>query len=270
MRTLLFTFMLLLAVGTQAQEKQFKDFEVQTRIVDYWHVHQVDSLAEEPVYKTWIYPLGFEVAFDSLRQEYVAKDIHAFYDYSYPEQDDLMSWLMEGDIGIAGAKNAGVGETEAVLPDCYRRIPESLESRLQQWAKEADKELEDCFDVYALGNNRGEVMSVYFELVPEVLPLLQEQELQEICDTLMQNRFDASTFYFRKHTNSHEKALADSLSKSVVDPVAHKRVAAWVESWWKTDWGTKECSYGVIHCYSLNEEKRWSHFIKGLEQNAKR
>ena len=51
MRTLLFTFMLLLAVGTQAQEKQFKDFEVQTRIVDYWHVHQVDSLAEEPVYK---------------------------------------------------------------------------------------------------------------------------------------------------------------------------------------------------------------------------
>lgn len=221
MKVLLFCLILFMFVNTNAQEQQFGHFKK----VEY-------------AKSVWIVPLDVEQAVDSLRLEAFVKNFD-----KGNLRDTLAEWL---SFTISRKDSVSYddfyGEWENVIPN-------SLRQRLN--AHEAER-LNGFnwyyFEAYALLNNKGRILSVYFKVDSRMIDLVKEDELLAIRETIMKKGIDVEKLDFSHHTIVQmQEALRKMKNPDLTDD----------ERWaiaQETMKQSKPCVYGAIQLCGLRGE----------------
>lgn len=182
---------------------------------------QEQSFKNFKKYGDWIVPAeNFEQVFDSIKQEILSNDIYVGYRVMQAT-DSLVDWLNHMNLSILGKEEfmlykeyKGYRERMRSLgkemqPSLFEKwsllIPETLVKRFRENEKNLTILYDRYFEAYALVNNKGKILSVYFKLSPVMLKVVKEEELQMICDSVMRKKLDIEELVFRRPTNEQMK-----------------------------------------------------------------
>lgn len=252
-----YLFLIVLCLRVNAQGQEFQNFK------------KVESSCS-----CFVIPLDFEGKFEVLQQEVLEKNFYIGLfkwskralqsdsimranlkkrgiNWNEPPLSDsvsLASWLLGGDISLCHKEN---------ISEPY---PKEWIEAATAWAerlKERVKEIE--LSIYALVNNTGEVLSVYFRIFP--LPgRISEKDLQEICDVVTRHPFNPDNFDFSRR----DKKIMEEASEKLLDETlgGKERLALT----YKAMDTKKPCVYGVLEFFTL-KYVRESKVIKDLTQD---
>ena len=186
----------------------------------------------------WIVPLDVEQAADSLRLEAFVKNFD-----KGNLRDTLAEWL-----------SFTISRKDSVSYDDFygeweNAIPNSLRLRLN--AHEAER-LNGFnwyyFEAYALLNNKGRILSVYFKVDSRMIDLVKEDELLAIRETIMKKGIDVEKLDFSHHTIVQmQEALRKMKNPDLTDD----------ERWAIAQEAMKQhkpCVYGAIQLCGLRSE----------------
>lgn len=132
-------------------------------------------------------------------------------------------------------------------------IPDSLRNRLKNEELERlDGTGRSCFETYALVNNEGKVLSVYFKIDSRVEDLVKEEELRAISDTIKNKGIDPDRFDFQRYDFAQmNKALWEMKNPKMSDKKRARIVQSCMAS-------RRPCVYGVIRLCGIGGEKVFS------------
>ncbi len=239
-----YLFLTVLCLSMNAQNSDFQNFK-----------------KLENSYSCFVIPLDFEGKFEVLQQEVLEKNFYIGLlkwskralqsdsimrvnlrkrgiNWDEPPLSDsvsLSSWLLGGDISLSNKEN--ISEP---YPKEWIEVATAWAERLKERVKEID------LSIYALVNNTGEVLSVYFRIFP--LPEeISEKDLQEICDVVTRHPFNPDNFDFSRRDKkimeeTSEKLRDETLGGKERLALAHKAMDT-----------KKPCVYGVLSFFSV----RW-------------
>lgn len=201
MKVIFVLVLMMAALSVNAQERFFKKLE------------RVE-------YHSWIVPPDIGQALDSMEHEARVKN---FYNNE--------EWL---DFTI-GEKDGKV--YEEVYGEWETLIPDSLKSRLKNKEKFGGTY---AFSTYALVNNTGKVLAVYFKVDPEAEDLLKQEELKAISDTIKNRGINPDNFDFRRYDFAQMNV---ALWKMKNPKMSDKKRAKIAQSCMD---GRRPCVYGVV------------------------
>lgn len=188
----------------------------------------------------WLLPLDLEQKFDTLRQEAIEKGFELGME---PLHESLLLWLSGQKITLD--QRQGVAEP---FPKAWRRaIPTDLTERLKKQEEKQEFPVRECFSVYVLVNNKGDVLSVYFRIDPFLQDVVREEELQGIHDAIVKERFNPANFNFSRLDKKLIKEALAKMTDSEFNMSAKERetMIRDVEN------RTKPCVYGVLECFTM-------------------
>ena len=206
MKTIIFCLtLIMIPFVASAQKQSFKNFKQ---------------------YGNWVVPAeNFEQIFDSIKQEVLSNDLYvgnrimqptdSLVDWlnhvlGFPEKDEFMLYKEYKEYK---ARMRSLGkEMQPNLFEKWRSlIPETLVRRLRENEKNLMILYDYYFRAYALVNNKGEILSVYFNISPVMLDVVKEEELQMICDSVMKKKLDVEELVFRRPTNKQIKETVEGM-----------------------------------------------------------
>ena len=209
---ILFCVMLSAVARVNAQERQFKNFEVQKGEYNTYYI-----LAS-----------NFAKEYEALKQEFLSHDyFQGYYGDTLSLTDSINRWLDKGHhLEMKGKMDYGFGFDKL--------IPDSLRKRLQGVEPGFNK----CyFNAYALINSEGKILSVYFQVERDMLHLFQEDELQAMCDGILRSKIDPKRIRFTQ--------LSRTLFKKIENVSGEELIAMGIEDF--AVFGIP-CRYGTIRC----------------------
>ncbi|HJF69176.1 MAG TPA: hypothetical protein K8V05_00295 [Butyricimonas virosa] len=216
---ILFFALVFMGIQLNAQEKTFKNFEV-CRRGDF----------------VFVLAPNFEHEFEALKQEYLTHDYFREETDTLQLTDSINHWLGNADVYLEKKDPYDFGFGFDKL------IPETLKQQLQ------GVEMEDIddryFRVYALVNNSGEILSLYFVIRQDRLPLFREEELQMIYDGIIHSKIDVDRLEFSHLDHSEVKKMKKMILAAVS---GEERKALYKEMMEKRI----PCKYGVIRCLDV-------------------
>lgn len=227
MRTFIYSMVLLVwSLGTNAQEKSFRNFKV----LPFFF------------YEVYVVPSDFEGMLDTVKREIREKELLV----SVSEQDSLVAWLK----CVSGKWKESVSEEER-LKEWEPLMPATMKKRLQKASKQYKGRERRYFSIpyfsfNVFANDRGEVLSAYFWMKREMLEVVNEEDLQAMCDAAVGKRIDTAMFDFSHYT----RELADEIKQRVADR-QDKKEPIKLE---KTE--RKSISHGLLQCFSLEYQCR--------------
>lgn len=249
--------LMALTFSLNAQEQSFKNFKIErARNGDYW-----------------IYPVNFAQIFEPMKQELLADDYCELYNppqgmIKIQPTDSLVKWIDKAGTGEfllftkkesvpldeqweyldSGGKLAEVG---AEFNTCIQTIPKSLTERLEKH-KELCPHI-DCiyFRIYAMVNNKGEVLSAYFKVRRDCLDLVREEELQAVYNNALNTHIDAEKFLFYHYPEKqHDEAWAELVKKENGYVSSEKRFNWLMEMRYQG----VPCVYGMVKFFEMGHK----------------
>lgn len=217
MKAILCSILMMAFLGINAQERSFQKLQ---KVEDF----------------SWIVPLDFEQAMDSLILEACVKNFYVdgeFLDYTIGKKDEV-------DYVDA------YGGWKTVIPDSLRN---RLKSKGFERLGYTDR---SCFETYALVNNAGKVLSVYFKIDSRLEDLVKEEELRAISDAIKNKGIDPGKFDFHRYDFAQmNKALWEMKNPKMSDKKRARIVQSCMAS-------RRPCVYGVIRLCGIGGEKVFS------------
>ncbi len=188
---------------------------------------QKQSFKNFKKYGNWIVPAeNFEQIFDSIKQEVLLNDIYVG-DCVMQATDSLVDWLNHMNLSILEKKEFMLYKEykeykehmrslgKEMQPNLFEKwrplIPETLVKRFRENEKNLTILYDHYFEAYALVNNKGEILSVYFKISPVMLDVVKEEELLMICDSVMKKKLDIEELVFRRPTNKQMKKTVEGM-----------------------------------------------------------
>ena len=219
---ILFFALVFMGIQLNAQEKPFKNFEV-FRKGDF----------------VFVLAPNFEHEFEALKQEYLTHDYFREETDTLQLTDSINHWLGNANFSLEKKDPYDFGFGFDKL------IPETLRQRLQ------GVEMEDIDDSYfwvrALVNSSGEILSLYFVIRQDRLPLFCEEELQIICDGIIHSKIDADQIEFSHLDHSEVKKM----KKMIVAGASSEELKSFYKEMMEK---RIPCKYGVIRCLDVLKE----------------
>lgn len=190
---------MMLFLGANAQQLQFRNFKELNYGSQYLHV--------------WLAPLDIEQKFKPFQQEVKKNGLIDVGSYKYKREVDSLvcarlkrrgidpkEYLKGSDHPLVPWLNSTLSsKVENPFPlEWLRAMPSTLKTSLEERAEnERLPYMTTYFVVYALVNNQGKVLTVYFSIDATMLDLIREEDLQSIYDAIMETPFNPDNFEFR-------------------------------------------------------------------------
>lgn len=213
-------------VSTNAQERSFKKFR---------------QLKDKTESKIWLLPSDVDQALDSLRLEALNRQFDLGYGHS---QDLLVDWL-DFTIGYSDRM-----EYADVFREWEEILPIELVERLKRYgARNLKGHKWYYFEVFALTNDKGNVLSVYFRVHPQIVDLLKESELQWLSDTIKRKKIKPNNFDFRRWKIGQGEEAVKRV-KEIPDSNVDERLRIMCEF----EEQRQHCVYGIIHLCGVGGE----------------
>ena len=235
-----------------AQKQPFKNFKV------------IDLVEDGEYYTTWIIPMGFEDAFEQLKQECIENKYEMTSDTSLFTAD-LSKWLdcnlacITPDTVIPKSYNLGLkmlddkvhGNIDMIARTKYGfLIPENIIKCLEIYAEKKlakkDYSSVDVLQVYVLVNSDGKPLSTYFEVYKDELRFLEENDLQMMHDSIMKQKFNLEPYRFGYHTQEQIQEFSDMINSKTWRNMDGTSRLEWMDIWEEQ---IIPSSYGVIEIF---------------------
>ena len=195
-----------------------------------------DPLNFKIIGDSWIVPQNIQQAIDSVAQEASRADFSGIVPADTVTEDVLKFTLDNKK------------ETKKIYDEWEETIPTILLTRL---ASHEEDRLDgndygrNYFEVYAVANNKGKVLSVYFKVNPRLMDLIKEEELSDLSTAIMEKGINPGDFDFRRQTNEQSKEEISQMQQ-VPDTSVAARWAAWaaIEQEFKAQ--RTPCTYGIV------------------------
>lgn len=246
-KQIFYFFLSVLYFSANAQGQEFRNFK-----------------KIENSYISFVIPLDFEEKFKVLQQEVLEKDfcigyptgkqsIHALRSDSITRvnlkkrgidldeedeplansMDTLLTWLLGDDISL--------WEKENVSEPYPKEWTEAATAWAERWKNRVGR---IDLSIYALVNNTGEVLSVYFRIFPSPEGI-SEKDLQEICDVVARHPFNPDNFDFSRRD---KKIMEETTEKLWDRTLGDKERLALMRKAMDTK---RPCVYGVLEFFSM-------------------
>ena len=193
--TVLLLLSIFCSLGLNAQELRLNCFKT----------------VEDGRHGIYIFPKDFDKALEFLQDQ-----MTKFLSEDAPAKTDILGWVSEPTCGLW--KKADISyeqyweerkERQVLIPGNLReRLEVDMLRRVEALADDPNMSLRAvCFQVYALVDKEGSVLSPFFWVDTLVRNSLMENELQKLCEQLMSKKIDVSSFdFYHRSVAQNEEA----------------------------------------------------------------